>query len=365
MVTKDGRERIVEWHSRHVLKKNGAFDYFFALGIDITERKKAEDEVRRHGDHLEELVEERTAKLKRINEQLQSEIAERRQAEQALHESETMLRAIFDQTFQFVGILKLDGTVLNVNKTAVSFVNTKESEISGKPLWQTPWWSQSEKEQNRLRKAVARAARGQLVRFETTYPAPDGSLMNIDFSLKPVKDKRDNIVLLIAEGRDITELKLAMEDLRKREAELKTQSRDLEEANIALKVVLKQMEEKKQEDKETILTNVKQLVVPYLHRLKNSPLNTGQKILADTLESNLQNITSPLVSKLSSHYLNLTPMEIRIANFVKEGLTNKEIAELLGISVNTVTSHRYRIRTKLGLKHRGANLRSYLLSLDE
>ena len=88
-------------------------------------------------------------------------------------------------------------------------------------------------------------------------------------------------------------------------------------------------------------------------------------ILIKTLESNLENITSPLISKLSSSFLNLTPMEIRIAHMVKEGLVNKEIAELLGTSLNTVSSHRYKIRTKLGLKNKGANLRSYLLSLDE
>ena len=58
-------------------------------------------------------------------------------------------------------------------------------------------------------------------------------------------------------------------------------------------------------------------------------------------------------------------MEIRIAHFVKEGLMNKEMAELLGTSLNTISSHRYKLRSKLGLKNKGINLRSYLLSLDE
>jgi DNA-binding NarL/FixJ family response regulator len=156
-----------------------------------------------------------------------------------------------------------------------------------------------------------------------------------------------------------------MEDLQKREAELKTQSGHLEEANIALKVVLKQMEEKKREDKENILTNLKQGVIPYLNRFKKGALSTNQMILVDIVEKNLNNIASPLVSKLSSTFLNLTPMEIRIATLIKEGLMNKEITELLGTSLNTVSSHRFRIRSKLGLKKKGTNLRSYLLSLDE
>ena len=58
-------------------------------------------------------------------------------------------------------------------------------------------------------------------------------------------------------------------------------------------------------------------------------------------------------------------MEIRIAHLVKEGLMNKEIAELLGTSLNTISSHRHAIRSKLGLKKKGVNLRSFLLSLEE
>ncbi|MBW1783460.1 MAG: helix-turn-helix transcriptional regulator, partial [Deltaproteobacteria bacterium] len=170
---------------------------------------------------------------------------------------------------------------------------------------------------------------------------------------------------LIAEGRDITALKAAMEDLKTREAELQTQSRSLEEANIALRVILKQMENKEREEKEKILSNVKQLIIPYLNRLKDSPLAKEEMILMNTLENNLNDITSPLISKLSSSYFDLTPMEIRIANLVKEGLMNKEIADLLGTSLNTITSHRYRIRSKLGLRNKGVNLRSYLLSLDK
>ncbi len=336
--------------------------------VDIPEffqRKRMEDELKKHRDHLEELVRERTEELIAINRQLQKEINERTLAKKALQESETMLRAIFDQTFQFVAVLGLDGTVLKVNKTAMDFVGTEESKVRGRPFWETPWWSHSKTEQERLRKAVQKAGRGELVRFEVTHRSPEGRSMNVDFSLKPVRDKSGKIILLIAEGRDISELKLTMEDLKGREAELKSQSRRLEEANIALKVILRQMEEKKKEEHESILSNVKQLVLPYLERLKRSQLNEEQRILLEILENNLNHITSPLVSRLSSKFLNLTPMEIRVAHLVKDGLMNKEIADLLGISINTVISHRYKIRHKLGIKNKNINLRSYLLSLDE
>lgn len=336
--------------------------------VDVPEffrRKRLEEELRKHQDHLEDLVRSRTDRLISINERLQEEIGERNQAERALRKSETMLRAIFDQTFQFIAVLKLDGTVLKVNRTALSFVKVTESEILGKPFWETPWWTHSEMEQRRLQQAVHDASQGRLVRFEIPYRTHRGWAMEMDFSMKPVRDETGETVLLIAEARDISDLKKAMVGLRKREKQLESQSRELEEANIALKVLLKQMEEKKNDEREHILSNVKQLVMPYLERLKRASPDRENRAIIRTLETNLKDITSPLVGKLSSSFLGLTPMEIRVANLVREGLMNKEIADLLGTSVNTVSSHRYKLRSKLGLKNGGTNLRSYLLSLEE
>lgn len=182
MVTKDGRERIVEWHGRYILEDIGELDYFFALGINITERKRAEDELRTHRDHLEDLVRKRTEILSVTNKRLQRQISERNQAELALKKSETMLRAIFDQTFRFVGVLRLDGTIVKVNKTAMDFVHADEPEIRGKAFWKTPWWVHSTREQERVRDAINRAAQGELARFETTH-LPGGQLTNIDFSI--------------------------------------------------------------------------------------------------------------------------------------------------------------------------------------
>ncbi len=363
--TKDGRELIVEWRGRHILKQDGSPDFYFAIGIDVTQRKQVEVELRRHRDNLEDLVRERTERLSSTNEQLQREIAEKKLAERALQKSETMLRGIFDQTFQFIGVLRLDGTVVKVNKTAMDFVGTSETEIEGRPFWETPWWTHSRREQARLKDAIRRGAGGEFVRYESTNTASDHQTMRMDISIKPVRNAEGRIVLLLSEGRDITDLKLAMDDLQKREVELQVQSRSLEEANIALKVLLKQMEEKKRDDQETVLANLKQLVLPYIDRLKRSPLGGEERAIVNTLESNLNNITSPLIQRLSSTALGLTPMEIRVVHLVREGLSNKEIAELLGLSMNTISSHRYKIRGKLGVKNKGTNLRSYLLSLEE
>ena len=163
---------------------------------------------------------------------------------------------------------------------------------------------------------------------------------------------------------EIDERKRAEKKLLKRETELKAQSHHLEEVNTALKVLLKQREDDKKELGDNVLSNVKELIAPYLERLKKSRLSTNQKTLVNILDSNLSNMISPFISKLSSRYFNLTPMEVRVANLVKEGKTNKEIAEILYISKNTVLFHRYNIRRKLGLQNKKINLRSHLLSFD-
>jgi PAS domain S-box-containing protein len=145
------------------------------------------------------------------------DITERKRAEDALHESERKLRAVFDQTFQFIGLMTPDGTLVEANRTALKFCGITESEILGKPFWETPWWRHSEELQEKLRAAIRDAARGEFVRFEATHPAADGSIHYVDFSLKPVMDDEGHVVLLIPEGRDITERKKMEESLKANE----------------------------------------------------------------------------------------------------------------------------------------------------
>jgi DNA-binding CsgD family transcriptional regulator/predicted hydrocarbon binding protein len=165
---------------------------------------------------------------------------------------------------------------------------------------------------------------------------------------------------------ELKDNKIHLETLvQKRTDKLTKTNQRLEEANIALKVLLKQMEQKEKQDKEKFLTNLKQSVMPCLNQLGETNINNGQQVLLDRLEKNINQIASPLIGRLSSKYLNLTPMEIKVASLVKDGVVNKDMAQILNVSLNTITSHRYKIRTKLKLKNKKTNLRSYLLSLEE
>jgi PAS domain S-box-containing protein len=153
--------------------------------------------------------------------------------------------------------------------------------------------------------------------------------------------------------------------LRKREKELASESLHLEDVNTALKILLQQREQDKRDLEESILSNVRFLVMPYIERLHQSRLNSHQMTCLETLQANLNQIVSPFLKTLTSKFLGLTPLEIKIASMVKEGKTTKEIAPILYLSMNTVSSYRYRLRCKLGLKNTKTNLHSYLQSLSE
>lgn len=157
------------------------------------------------------------------------------------------------------------------------------------------------------------------------------------------------------------ELRMANEALEKKVGE---RTAHLEEVNTTLKVLLKQREEDRQKIRETILENIQQLVKPMLDKLKMTHLSPRQQNILEALETNLDEITSPFLKALGSTFLRLTPMEIQVAKYVKAGLSNKEMAELMGISRGTVMIHRHNLREKLGITNHKVNLRTHLLSLS-
>lgn len=163
---------------------------------------------------------------------------------------------------------------------------------------------------------------------------------------------------------EVEERKAIEKELRKREDELKIKTESLVEMNAALKILLRKRDEDKTELEEKVVTNVKELIEPYMETIKNSNLSPRQKSCMDVIDTNLKQIIAPFLQRLSSKYLNLTPKEIQIASLIKEGKTTKDIADLLTSSLDAIEFHRKNIRKKLGIKNKKMNLRSYLLSLQ-
>ena len=136
---------------------------------------------------------------------------ERRLAREALIESERRFRAIFDQTFQFIALLKPDGTLLEANQTVLELEGCRREEMIDRPLWEGRWWSLSPATSGRLKEAVQEARQGRFVRYEADVLGSRGETLTIDFSLKPVRGPSGEVALLIAEGRDISDLRRIQE----------------------------------------------------------------------------------------------------------------------------------------------------------
>ena len=190
----------------------------------------------------------RITELSEKNLMLESEISDRKKAEeiarvqmQKLEEnqhllqlSEAKFRTILNHSYEYIALVNTDGTVMEVNQSALQYSGFSKSDVVNRPLWDTPWSTHSSDLQERLRGAVRKAASGETVRFEATHSAADGHLRYIDLSIKPVYDESGNVLSLITEARDITERKQTELELRESERRMTDIINFLPDATFAI-----------------------------------------------------------------------------------------------------------------------------------
>jgi DNA-binding CsgD family transcriptional regulator len=150
-------------------------------------------------------------------------------------------------------------------------------------------------------------------------------------------------------------------ELQEINRQLTLERQALQESNTAMRVVLARIEQEKEEIHQDIKTNVEKILMPILQAL-GSQLPPTQKKYTEMLQTNLEEITSPFISHLSSSYHSLTPTEIAICNMIRNGLRTKGIAQIRGVSAATINRHREHIRRKLKITNSEANLATYLQS---
>lgn len=185
----------------------------------------------------------------------------------------------------------------------------------------------------------------------------------VDYVAKPFKPEellmRINTHLELKRLRDKLEMKV-----KNRTENLLKANKELEDVNTTISVLLQKREKDRRDLEESIMVNVKNLIMPYIDKFKASSLNSYQRICIEQIEASLNDLVSPFSRKLSSSLYSLTPSEIRVASLIKDGKTTKEIAEFLNISESGVVFHRNNIRKKLRLINKHINLRTFLQSLQ-
>ncbi|MFC1541224.1 PAS domain-containing protein [Candidatus Latescibacterota bacterium] len=181
----------------------------------------------------------------------------------------------------------------------------------------------------------------------------------------PIFDQNGEITQIIEYSVDITSRKQREQKIIQYQKELVAKSKNLEKKNIALEVLLDHQSKGKKKIYKSILDDIKILVNPYIEQLRSSSLNESQSNLLNTLESNLANVVKPFTKPLMDDSVNLSPAEVRVAYMIMDGKIAKEIGEVMNISENTVKTYFRNIRSKLKIRNKKINLRSYLQSLDK
>ncbi len=147
-------------------------------------------------------------------------VQDQQRSEALLKSSKLRFTGIFNQAFQQVWLLSNEGNLLQANQTALDFVGlTRETEV-GRPFWQTAWWQNQAQNQELFKTALASAVKGNLERFELETTNAAGNSVILDFSLKPLTAEDNKVGLVIAEGRDITESKIAQLTLKENQIRL-------------------------------------------------------------------------------------------------------------------------------------------------
>jgi len=164
--------------------------------------------------------------------------------------------------------------------------------------------------------------------------------------------------------REIMQWREIERTLRNREADLELEKAGLQETNTALRVLLKRREMDKHDFEDQVMYNVKELILPFMDKLKAVTDDERQQAYLSILESNLNDITGGFSRRLSLDFYKLTSSELKVANFIRQGKRTREIASLLGLSMRTIDAYRQSIRHKLRIQNKRVNLRTFLMSIN-
>ena len=140
----------------------------------------------------------------------------RRQAEEAAQRSQKRLRDVIDGLGRsiFVGLMTPQGVLIEANRPALAAAGLKPEDVLGRPFEETYWWAYSPEVQRQLHEAIARAARGEASRYDVQVRVAEGHLIDVDFSLQPLRDETGEVVFLVPSANVITERKQMENALR-------------------------------------------------------------------------------------------------------------------------------------------------------
>ncbi len=286
-------------------------------------------------------------------------ISKRLTGKKALKESEENFKALADNANDGILVGVGDGVIVYANERIAKILGYTLKQLQKKRVKELIHPDEYPKIAEHYRKTLQGIS--PKAAYESIAIRKDGKSLPVEITGGKTTWKGQPADITIV--RDITERKDSEKELKKRERELENKNLTLEELNCALNVLLDKRAQDKTEHEEKMVSNIKELVIPYLAELRKRGSKIRKETFAEIVERNLEDIISSDFASVSPKYLNLTPTEIKVVDLVKQGHKTKAIAEILECSPHTISNHKKSIRKKLNLTERKQNLTAYIQSL--
>jgi len=278
------------------------------------------------------------------------DITARKEAEQTLIEEKDLSNSLIEGLPGWFYVIDENRKFIRWNKNMESLTGYSEEEIGRMDFLVL----HREADRHKILEEAERLWQSGKATGEKDLIKKDGTVRTFLFNARRIKYRGADCI--VGHALDITEKKLL-------ERELENHAENLEDANIALRVVMNQRNIDQKDFEEKLQTNINELVMPYVKKIKKADPDDRIMKYMSILEKNLQDVLSPFMRDFQSAYKNLTPQEIHIVDMIRNGKSSKDIAKILNASEHTIMTHRNNIRKKLRLVNSKTNLRSHILSL--
>ena len=163
----------------------------------------------------------------------------------------------------------------------------------------------------------------------------------------------------------VEEQQRTLDVLNRRRGELQRKSAALERQNRDLRQILQHNTDDSRELEAGVVRNAHEIIKPLITAMQQNRASPAQTVCLRRLDRQLDELLDSLAPRLDSPRFSLTAQELRVARLIREGFASRQIADRLQIGIRTVTTHRMRIRTKLGIKGQRRNMRTCLLAIPD
>lgn len=262
------------------------------------------------------------------------------------------IKALLDASSDRAALLSLDFTILAVNKAVCKYLGLTSDRIVGRSIYELLPPNRAQ-HRNRMMEMVLEA--GMPVQF---VEERDGeTLLN---RIHPIKNDQGEMCQLIVFVKDMTEENRLGKLLQEENKRQKDDVEQLSVVNDALRAIIAIINKKKEGNPSRAQAILQEVIIPLIDKIVTTETEGKRAVNADIVKSILQRSFSGAMGHRNFIRANLTRSEIEVADLILASKSNKEIAELLNVSITTIAFHRRNIRKKMGLTNSKVNLASYL-----